>query len=64
MSENDIGDRKSLGDLERLGKQKGVRKVDKYRLLEEIYHQSGGEGVGGKKKSVFQKIAEEIRKGK
>lgn len=64
MENNEIGNRESLGDLERLAKQEGVRKIDKYRLLEKIYKQTEGEGVGGKKKNFFQKIAEGIARGK
>jgi len=66
MENNNLGERKSLGDFDRLEKQKGVTKKEKYQLLTEIYKQveDKPEGIDKKRLNMFQKIAEKINKGK
>jgi len=66
MENNNLGERKSLGDFDRLEKQKGVTKKEKYQLLTEIYNQveDKPEGIDKKRLNMFQKIAEKINKGK
>lgn len=66
MENKKTGEEKSFGDFDRLEKQKGVTKKEKYQLLTEIYKQveDKPEGINNKRLSLFQKIAEKINKGK